>query len=149
MQVNGFNPMRHDCERQGCFNTIRRPKIELFAECFPRKIAMADVDGVVEINQRFLFLEWKTPFAQLSSGGKRTLCAFSMIEGSISIAAWGDAKEMSVIELSLWVKGNRYDCPEPNMEVLKLWMKTWAILADKKQEFLAYDITHGITEIVF
>lgn len=47
--ANGYNPLRWDCERRGCFNLKRRPKIEVFAECFPGRINFGDVDGIVEI----------------------------------------------------------------------------------------------------
>lgn len=33
----GYNELRYNCETQGCFNIKKRPKIEIFAECFPRK----------------------------------------------------------------------------------------------------------------
>ena len=40
MEANGYNPLRWDCERQGCFNLKRRPKIEVFADCFPGRISL-------------------------------------------------------------------------------------------------------------
>jgi len=59
MANNGHNPMRWDCQKQGCFNKKKRPRIEMFAECLPGKIAVGDVDGLVEIKGNFLFLEFK------------------------------------------------------------------------------------------
>jgi hypothetical protein len=59
-RVDGYNPMRWNCTRQGCFNVVRRPKIELFADCFPGKISFGDIDGMVEIGGHFLILEWKS-----------------------------------------------------------------------------------------
>ena len=53
------NPLRWNCTTRGCFNIRKRPKIEVFAECFPGNIQMGDVDGIVEINGRVLMLEWK------------------------------------------------------------------------------------------
>lgn len=55
----GYNPMRWDCETQGCFNKKCRPKIEEFADALPGKISFTDVDGIVEVNGHFLLLEWK------------------------------------------------------------------------------------------
>ena len=142
--MSGFNPMRHSCEYQGCFNLNRRPKIEVFAECFPRKIAMADVDGVVEMGGRFLFLEWKTPNAPISWGGRMTLCSFSKIPGSIAIAAWGNAKTMDICQLMLWWDGRCYESPyDPSLERLKTWMERWASFADKKEEFFPCDIFYS------
>jgi metallo-beta-lactamase family protein len=59
---NGFNPMRWDCAEQGCFNHKKRPKIELFADCLPGRIAFSDIDAIAEINGNLLLLEWKDPF---------------------------------------------------------------------------------------
>lgn len=59
MSDNGYNPMQWNCERQGCFNVKKRPKIEMFADCLPRKISFSDIDGIVEINGNLLLLEWK------------------------------------------------------------------------------------------
>lgn len=59
MANNGYNPMRWSCEKQGCFNKKKRPRIEMFAECLPGRIAVGDVDGLVEIEGNFLFLEFK------------------------------------------------------------------------------------------
>lgn len=59
MPEDGFNPMRWNCRDKGCYNEILRPKIEVFASAFPRKIAMTDIDATVEINGHFLFFEFK------------------------------------------------------------------------------------------
>jgi len=56
ISANGYNPLRWDCQKRGCFNLKRRPKIEIFAECFPGRINFGDVDGIVEINGNALLL---------------------------------------------------------------------------------------------
>ena len=66
--IQGFNPLRWDCSSKGCYNSTVRPRIEHFAQCFPRKIAMTDVDGMVEIGGNFLMLEWKQPPGTLGRG---------------------------------------------------------------------------------
>ena len=48
----GYNPMRWDCERDGCFNVLRRPKIEVFADCFPRRINSVCLWGESTIGRR-------------------------------------------------------------------------------------------------
>lgn len=53
------NPMRWQCETQGCFNKLKRFKIEVFAECFDNGVGMSDVDAIVEINGNFLMMEFK------------------------------------------------------------------------------------------
>jgi hypothetical protein len=59
MAENGYNPMHWDCERQGCFNKKKRPKIEIFADCLPGRIAFSDIDAAVEVEGNFLILEFK------------------------------------------------------------------------------------------
>lgn len=57
---NGRNPLRYNCTKEGCFNIKKHPKLEIFAQCFPGKIAMTDIDGSVEVKGNILHLEWKT-----------------------------------------------------------------------------------------
>jgi hypothetical protein len=59
MKPGGWNPITWPCEEQGCWNIKCRPKIEYFAGCWPGKISMSDIDGIVEINGHYLVLEWK------------------------------------------------------------------------------------------
>jgi len=68
MSANGYNPMRWRCEDRGCFNVKKRPKIEKFCDCFPGRISLSDIDGVVEINGRFLLLEWKEDPKEIPTG---------------------------------------------------------------------------------
>ena len=57
---NGANPLRWDCKRQGCFNAVKRPKIEMFAECLPGRGSFGDVDAIAELAGNLLILEWKS-----------------------------------------------------------------------------------------
>ena len=38
---------------------VGQPDLTVLDECFPGRIAMTDVDGLVEIKGQFLFIEWK------------------------------------------------------------------------------------------
>ena len=66
--AGGYNPMRYDCSASGCYNKTLRPKIEAFAECFPRRIGMSDVDAIVEVNNKFLMIEWKARGGSVTRG---------------------------------------------------------------------------------
>lgn len=59
--------LRHDCPTSGCY-IDKLPNWDEFIEQFPRKIRPTDVDGVVEINGHFLFLEEKGPGVMLQFG---------------------------------------------------------------------------------
>lgn len=58
--VTGYRSkfFRHNCDDSGCFFQSL-PSWDEFIEQFPRGIRPTDVDGLVEINDSFLFLEQK------------------------------------------------------------------------------------------
>lgn len=58
---------RHSCEGSGCFYQTL-PSWDEFIEQFPRNIRPTDVDGLVEINDSFLFLEQKGKGVPLQTG---------------------------------------------------------------------------------
>ncbi len=84
--------MRWDCGKRGCYNVKHRPKIEEFAECFPGKISMGDVDGLVEINGHFLLLEWKSVSKDLGYGQRKTYeqITASLDDVKARIKSWAD-----------------------------------------------------------
>ena len=53
------NPMRYKCKSGGCFFETLHPPLEMFASAFGGKIAMSDIDGIVERRGHFLVVEWK------------------------------------------------------------------------------------------
>jgi hypothetical protein len=104
----GANPLRWDCARQGCFNRKRRPKIEVFAECFPGRINFGDVDGIVEIGGNAMLLEWKSEARELPTGQRilyERLTRSGMCSAMIVV---GDAETMLVGATSIFDHGIRY-----------------------------------------
>lgn len=59
--------LRWDCAVKGCFRQMC-PKLGAFDPCFPGKIGMSDVDGIVEIAGHFLMLEWKAQGGSVTTG---------------------------------------------------------------------------------
>lgn len=110
--ANGNNPMRWDCESRGCFNLKRRPKIELFHECFPGKISFGDVDGIVEINGYGLMLEWKSDTTDMPRGQQIMYTKLTKDHRITVIILCGDAELMRVDYMG-WVFGGTYTPPEP------------------------------------
>jgi len=104
--AGGRNPMMLDCERQGCFNVKKRLKLERFADCFPGKIGMGDVDGIVEINGHFLVLEWKAPGVALSTGQRIMYERMTRDDRFTVVFVEGDAEHMSV-ERTATIRGGR------------------------------------------
>lgn len=59
--------LRHSCPTDGCY-VEKLPCWDDFNEAYPRAIRPTDIDGVVEINGSFLFLEEKGPGVPLQFG---------------------------------------------------------------------------------
>ena len=134
MSSNGFNPMRWDCEKQGCFNKKRRPKIEQFAECLPGKIAFSDVDGIAEVNGRALVLEWKAQPTDIPTG-QRIMWQRLTKTGILSVLCIaGDAETMDVTDtrychLGAWDKAWKTD----NIQGVKDSIKRWVACARERR----------------
>lgn len=130
MKPLGFNPLRWNCERDGCFNKTRRPKIELFADCFPRRINFGDVDGLVEIGGSFCLLEWKGDGGSLRRGQELSFQAFTAKPGNVVFVVHGDAETMEVKRYSFfWQKQHRPFVPA-TLDVLKNHIRAWAQWSD-------------------
>lgn len=127
MSNDGSNPMRHDCVVKGCFNKKKRPKIERFAKCFPRKIAMSDIDGVVEQNGRFMFLEWKSHQGDLSYGQRTTFEKMTLVSGKFFvIVICGNAETMEVTHLRRIYRGDVGDWEPTTIEAVEEELTRWS-----------------------
>jgi hypothetical protein len=131
--TNGYNPMRWKCENDGCFNTLKRPKIEVFSSCFPGRQNFGDVDGLIERNGYFGLLEWKGKnpsgsYGMLSDGQRITYEKFSSRNGNIVFVVRGDAETMTVDECAIfWDKSMKPFKPADLKEVQRLmtWWNEW------------------------
>jgi hypothetical protein len=108
--ASGYNPMRYNCEIDGCFNRKKRPKIEQFADCFPSGINFTDVDGIVEIGGRGLLLEWKpVPIGMRRTG--QGIMYRELTKGQVLtvICLAGNAETMEISHEASFVAGKFYD----------------------------------------
>ena len=100
---DGTNPMRWDCASRGCFNQLRRPKIERFAACFPGRIAMSDIDATVEVNGHFVFLEMKSYQGDIPRGQRIYFERLTRLSDRITVLVLcGDAETMQC-EALRWI----------------------------------------------
>lgn len=131
------NPMRWKCDALGCYNKLARPKIEVFAECFPGKIAMGDIDGVVEINGRFLIVEWKTKPGPISIGQVRMYEAYNAIPGHrfTVLCIAGSAETMEVTHAMCFRPGRSWH--RASLSSCKRFMRRWATWAIEQQRSMA------------
>ena len=122
---NGYNPMRWDCQAQGCFNKKKRPKIEEFADCLPGKIAFGDIDGIVEIRGNFLFLEFKE-HSNIPKGQQILYRRLTRLAPAIVLVIEADVETMDVFGVS-YVSGGRIE-PQVlmNLQGLKDVIKSWS-----------------------
>lgn len=129
--MNGYNPMRWDCEKQGCFNIKRRPKIEIFSACFPGKISFGDVDGIVEINGKGLMLEWKTD-TKTPTLGQKIMYEKLTKEGKITVfLVVGDAEKMTITHFGVFFMGKQSTLIESDLEKVKQRIRNWVSWAQK------------------
>lgn len=121
---NGFNPIRWKCEKDGCFNEKCRPKIEVFADCFPGAINFGDIDGIVEINYRCLLLEWKGNGADVKTA-QRILYEHLSAQGHVILTVRGDAATMVVQQFGLYVGGKFSGWNDGGLDAVKDICTRW------------------------
>lgn len=122
--------LRWDCNRGGpgcnCFNRVKRPKIEVFDDCFSRGAAFGDVDAVVDNGGALLFLEWKEPGAPVSRGQQilhKRLTAAS--EKITVVVVFGDAETMAVEALQFVHKGEFHPMERATLDDVKRRLRAW------------------------
>ena len=121
----GFNPLRWDCIKQGCFNLKRRPKIQVFADCFPGRINFGDVDGIVEINGKALLLEWKTKNVKLPTG-QRIMYEQITKTGDITVVCVvGNAETMECESSFFFYRGKQYPTKDCDLQSVKERIRKW------------------------
>jgi len=122
--ATGANPMRWDCQRQGCFNIHKRPKIEMFADCLPGRIAFSDVDGIVEIKGNLLAMEWKE-HKHIPRGQHLLYTRWTANGPATVILVVGDAKDMAVDEVAFVHKGVIGPWRDMDIEGLRQAIRDW------------------------
>ena len=125
-QLLGYNPMRWDCSKNGCFNLKKRPKIEVFASCFPGRINFGDVDGLVEISGKFCLLEWKSYGGTISRGQEMTYVSFTKIQDNVVFIVNGDAETMNISECCIFWEGRKGDWRQIDLKGLQILISRWA-----------------------
>ena len=132
---DGYNPIRHDCNKYGCYLIECHPKAEWFAPCFPGKISFSDMDRIVERNGRALILEWKGPGGEISKG--QEIMWQKLTRGTMltTIAVNGDPKTMEVSAYRICWNGKWDKWCECGTIELHDKMKAWAEWAETHPVF--------------
>ena len=126
--INGWNPMNWDCEKQGCFNKKRRPKIEFFCDCFYGNSNFGDVDGLVEQKGNGCLLEWKPPEIEEISIGQRVAYEKLSLSTNGHLTCFivaGDPETMKIERYCFYHKGQLSRWIESDLESLKERFRSW------------------------
>ncbi len=130
--VTGYRSsfFRHSCSKAGCY-IDQLPCWDELIECFPRKIRPTDVDGFVEMNGQFLFLEEKQAGAGPDEGQRRALKFLATLPGvTVAFFRPGQSSDYEVLIFD----GTPPDGWLPFSEVHWFaWLRRWAIHADALQ----------------
>jgi len=129
----GYNPMRWDCEKRGCFNKLRRPKLEMFATAFPGKINFGDVDGIVEINGNTLLLEWKTDTDEPRMGQRIMYERITRNSPATVFLVVGDAETMVISKFGKFHAGKFSPLKDSSFDDVISKMGKWATWASTKK----------------
>lgn len=132
----GFNKMRYDCEKSGCFNLKKRPKIEMFADCFPGRISLGDVDGIVEIAGNGLMLEWKPARSEIKQGQAIMYKRFTRSGMLRVLCVVGDAELMTITAHKWFQGGNEKAWQESSFEIVHNLIERWAGWAQKNPRII-------------
>lgn len=123
--TDGFNPLRWDCARQGCFNLVKRPKIELLADCLPGRLAFSDIDGVAEVQGNLLFLEWKE-HATIAAGQRILFERLTRLAPATVLIVEGDAEHMEVAGLRIAAHGRIATATPADLDDLRRLIRDWS-----------------------
>lgn len=117
--------MRWNCESDGCFNELRRPKLEMFADCFPGLINFGDVDGRVEMGGYFCELEWKGRAGSIGVGQRRAFEAVTKTRGNVVFVVEGHANTMEVRRFCRFWASRQHDWTDGDLDAVKASIRGW------------------------
>lgn len=129
-----FRQFEWDCDERGCFNIRRRLRFGVFYHCFPNRISLTDIDGMVEIKGNFLMLEGKPPpegggtdGIYIPTGQRIMFERFTArLRGSIVYVVELDAENMEVFRFQPIFQGEVGELERGNLDKLCKEIEAWA-----------------------
>lgn len=98
--------------------------------CFGRKIKLSDIDGFVEVNYHFLFLEGKSKRAKMERGQRQALERLAGVPKIIVILVRGDPPDITTVDE--WeVLGNSPQTHQGNFQDFADFIRAWFLWADR------------------
>ena len=119
--------MRWDCspDKDGCYRRLGQPDLTVLDECFPGRIAMTDVDGLVEINGQFLFIEWKRR-GDVPVGQRIMFERLTRHPAFTILVILGDPRTMAVERYDVFQGGRRKGWRDCDLSELKRHVRAWS-----------------------
>ena len=124
--------MRWDCspDKDGCYRRLGQPDLTVLDECFPGRIAMTDVDGLVEINGQFLFIEWKRR-GDVPAGQRIMFERLTRYPEFTVLVVLGDPGTMAAERYDVFRRGQRRGWRDCSLPELKRHVRAWADRASR------------------
>lgn len=94
------------------------------------RISPTDVDGLVERNGKFLYLEAKSPGARPTKGQEITFAALSRNPDNTVLVWEGDSTTQDVKRITVYVAGEAREVPRPSLEQLRKCCAKWFKVAN-------------------
>ncbi len=118
--------LRWNCEDKGCFRQLC-PMLGAFDSCFPGRIGMSDIDGVVEIAGRFLFLEWKAEGGAVSTGQRIMFERLTALSPRVTvIVVCGHPRDLVIASVQVFHGGKACPAEPCDFNGLKARVAAWA-----------------------
>lgn len=124
---------RYSCAK-GCY-IEQLPDWDDLIPCFPRKIRPTDIDGMVEINNRFLFLEEKRAGVGPDDGQRLALRRLSQRDGFTTMLFRPKLAAPSILQCMVFNQHEPAGWVDRSREWLQDWLRVWADAADNGRDF--------------
>lgn len=124
---------RHQCDGgQHCYYEQLPEWDDLIEECFPRQIRPTDIDGMVEINDHFLFLEQKHCGAGPNEGQRRALRRLSK-RSDVTVVFFRPESDGQTEQLQVLIfdRSQSTGWQSRSREWLKDWLRAWCAAAER------------------
>jgi len=122
--------LRHDCGGQGCYLEQQTDWLDIINQ-FPRGIRPTDIDGMVEINSHFLFLEEKGQGKSLDTGQRLAFKRLSCNPNTtVLVFRPGTTAD---VEAMVWENGETVGFKPCTRRQFLRWIQRWAIHADAEE----------------
>jgi hypothetical protein len=119
-----------NCDGDGCYYQKACPKLGMFDDCMPGKIGMSDVDGIVEINGKFLLIEWKYAEGHITVGQRIMFERMTALSPYITVlVVAGDPQTMEVYSYMKIHNGKMHPIERIDLEGFRRKVRAWANLA--------------------